>query len=161
MTKKAQSELANFAGIDVGAQQLHLVRRSNGVSSKPQAFANTPRERRELAKKLAKVPNLIVCLEATGVYHQDLALALHDAGVRVMVLNPKVAHNFAKVLRRDSKTDPLDADTLAQYAERMPFEPWARPSTAAKRNDFSEVEARMGNPDSMICEARTVPRRPG
>src|SRR5438552_12607561 len=80
MTKKAQSELANFAGIDVGAQQLHLVRRSNGVSSKPQAFANTPRERRELAKKLAKVPNLIVCLEATGVYHQDLALALHDAG---------------------------------------------------------------------------------
>jgi len=131
MTKKAQSELANFAGIDVGAQQLHLVRRSNGVSSKPQAFANTPRERRELAKKLAKVPNLIVCLAATGVYHQDLALALHDAGMRVMVLNPKVAHHFAKVLRRDSKTDPLDADTLAQYPERMPFEPWARPSTAA------------------------------
>jgi transposase len=129
--KQAKQDVAIFIGIDVGAEQLHLVRRSAGQSSNPQSFFNRPRDRQRLAKKLAKVPNLIVCLEATGVYHQDLALALHDAGVRVMVLNPKVAHNFAKVLRRDSKTDPLDADTLAQYAERMPFAPWARPSTPA------------------------------
>lgn len=48
-----------------------------------------------------------------------------------MVLNPKASHNFAKVLLRNSKTDGVDADTLAQYAERMLFQPWKRPSDEA------------------------------
>jgi transposase len=60
-----------------------------------------------------------------------LALALADAGVRLMVLNPKAAHNFAKVLLRNSKTDAVDADTLAQYPEHMPCQPWVRPATEA------------------------------
>jgi transposase len=129
--KNTKNDVASFAGIDVGAEQLSVVTRCNGVSSKAQSFANTPRERARLVKKLAKLPQLVVCLEATGVYHLDLALALHDAGLCLMVLNPKVAHNFAKVLRRHSKTDPVDADTLAQYAERMPFEAWMRPAKEA------------------------------
>jgi transposase len=37
-----------------------------------------------LVKKLVKLPGIIVCLEATGVYHFDLSLALHDAGVLLM-----------------------------------------------------------------------------
>jgi transposase len=41
-----------------------------------------------------------------------------------MVLNPKVAHNFAKVLMKRSKTDAVDADILATYGERMPFVAW-------------------------------------
>jgi transposase len=65
------------------------------------------------------------------VYYLDLALVLADAGMRLMVLNPKVAHNFAKVLLKNSKTDGVDADTLAQYAERMPYQPWVRPPTEA------------------------------
>ena len=65
------------------------------------------------------------------MYSLDLALALADAGVRLMVLNPKASHNFAKGLLRNSKTDAVDADTLAQYAERMPFQPWARPLACA------------------------------
>jgi transposase len=53
-----------------------------------------------------------VCLEASGVYHLDLALALADAGVRLMALNPKAAHNFATMLLRNSKT--YSVDTAAQ-----------------------------------------------
>lgn len=48
-----------------------------------------------------------MCLEASGVYHLDLALALADAGVRLMVLNPKAAHNLATVLLRNSNTDAV------------------------------------------------------
>jgi len=48
-----------------------------------------------------------MCLEASGVYHLDLALALADAGVRLMTLNPKAVHNFAIVLLRNSKTDAV------------------------------------------------------
>jgi transposase len=118
-----------FAGIDVGAAELMLVIRKNAVPMKAQKFANTPADRLRLVKRLSKFPGMTVCLEASGVYHLDLALALADAGVRLMVLNPQAAHNFAKVLLRNSKTDAVDADTLAQYAERMPYQPWARPAT--------------------------------
>jgi transposase len=72
-----------------------------------------------------------VCLEATGVYSLDLALALHAAsGIEVAVLNPKVVNRFAATLCR-SKTDPADAQVLAEYARRMPFQPWHAPRTAA------------------------------
>ena len=119
------------AGVDVGAETLSLVIRKCGTPMKAQQFDNTPAERTRLVTKLAKLPGIVVCLEATGVYSLDLAIALHDVGIRVMVLNPKASHNFAKVLLRNTKTDDVDADTLAQYAERMPFQAWVRPSNAA------------------------------
>lgn len=117
-----------FAGIDVGAEELVLVIRKDGVACKAQKFANTPTGRRHLTQKLAKARGITACMEATGVYHLDLALALDDAGVRLSVVNPKAAHNFAKVLMKNSKTDAVDADTLAQYAARMDFVAWSRPS---------------------------------
>lgn len=118
-------------GIDVGAAELVVVIRKNGTAMKAQSFANTAVDHARLIRRVAKYPDLIVCLEATGLYHLDLAVALHDAGLRVMVLNPKVSHNFAKVLLKHSKTDAVDADTLAQYAERMPCQAWTRPDDAA------------------------------
>ena len=117
-----------FAGIDVGAEELILVIRKSGVPYKAQKFTNTPTDRARLVKKLVSLPGIVVCLEATGVYHFDLSIALHDAAVALMVVNPKSSHNFAKVLMKNSKTDAVDADTLAQYAERMDFVAWTRPS---------------------------------
>lgn len=116
-----------FAGIDVGAEELVLVIRKNSKSLNPQKFSNTPSDRTRLVHKLAKLSGIIVCLEATGIYHFDLSLALHDAGVSLMVVNPKASHNFAKVLMKNSKTDAVDANTLAEYAERMEFVAWTRP----------------------------------
>lgn len=120
-----------FAGIDVGASELVLVLRKAGVAMAAQAFLNTASGRKQLVRKLVAIPGVTVCLEATGVYSMDLCIALFDAGVRIMVLNPQAAHNFAKVLGKHSKTDAVDADTLAQYAQRMPFLLWPRPSDAA------------------------------
>ena len=117
-----------FAGIDVGSEGLVLVVRKNGKPFDPQKYANTRADHARMAKKLGKLPGVIVCMEATGIYHFDLAVALHDAGIKVMVVNPKVSHNFAKVLLKNSKTDDVDADTLAVYAERMDFVPWTRPA---------------------------------
>lgn len=117
-----------FAGIDVGAEELVLVIQKNGKPFNPQTFANTPAGRIRLVKKLIKLPGIIVCLEATGIYHFDLAIALHDAGVSLMVVNPKASHNFAKVLMKNSKTDAVDAHTLAEYAARMDFVAWVRPT---------------------------------
>ena len=119
-----------FAGIDVGAEELVLVLRKAGAAGAATAFRNTATDRARLTRTLAKTPGTTICLEATGAYSQELAIALFDAGLRVMVVNPQAAHNFAKVLGKHSKTDLVDADTLAEYAERMPFRCWQRPTNA-------------------------------
>ena len=116
------------AGIDVGAEELVMVIRKNGKPLNPQKFTNTRADRARLVMKLVKLPGVIVCMEATGIYHFDLAVALHDASILVMVINPKSSHNFAKVLMKNSKTDAVDANTLAEYAARMDFVAWTQPS---------------------------------
>jgi transposase len=120
----------NVAGIDVSAKELVVVISVNGKASKAKCFENTAAGHQAIIRLLAKYKGeSSVCLEATGIYHFDLAVALSRAeGIEVMVLNPKVVHNFAKVLMKRSKTDAVDADILATYAERMPFVAWQRPA---------------------------------
>jgi transposase len=41
-----------------------------------------------------------------------------------MVANPRAVANFAKAMMSRSKTDPMDAAVLREFAERMPFVEW-------------------------------------
>jgi transposase len=119
-----------FAGIEVSSQEL-LVALSHGGRTLPlQSFPNSPEGHRAIAHYLARPGGLVrVCLESTGVYGLDLALLLEGReGVQVMVANPRAVRHFAHALMRRSKTDPLDAVVLLEFATRMPFRPWQRPS---------------------------------
>jgi transposase len=90
-----------------------------------------------------------------------------------MVVNPKSSHNFAKVLMKNTKTDAVDADTLAQYAERMDFVAWTRPSDeqiglrsfarridaltrqkAAAKNHFHALNASQETPKSVLRDVK-------
>jgi transposase len=167
------SKPLHHAGIDVGAEELVLVIRKDSKPFNSQKFNNTPADRARLVKKLAKLPGIIICMEATGVYHFDLAIALHDAGALLMVVNPKASHNFAKVLMRNSKTDAVDAGTLAEYAERMDFVAWSRPSNekiavrsfarrinaltcqkAAAKNQLHALTATQKTPKAVLRDAK-------
>jgi transposase len=59
--------------------------------------------------------NLIVVMEATGVYHEAAAFALHEAGCRVFVANPKRVRDYASGLGLLNKTDRVDARALVRY----------------------------------------------
>ncbi|MDI1292770.1 MAG: IS110 family transposase [Methylobacter sp.] len=120
----------NYAGIDVSHKNVVIVVSVKGKARKAKTFENTPSGHKAIIQLLSKLKGESrVCLEATGIYHFDLAVALSRAeGVEVMVINPKVSHNFAKVLMKRSKTDAVDAEILAIYSERMPFEAWCRPA---------------------------------
>jgi transposase len=120
----------NVAGIDVSHKELVIVVSVNGKARKAKTFDNTALGHKAIILFLSKLKGEArVCLEATGVYHFDLAVALsRTEGIDVMVINPKASHNFAKVLMKRSKTDVIDAETLAIYCERMPFEAWQRPA---------------------------------
>jgi transposase len=115
------------AGVDVSAKTLKARRRGGGDEEEKE-FGNDAVGHRELLKWVGKKAR--VCIEATGVYHLQLALTLRAAGVEVMVLNPRVARDFARALANRSKTDTVDAWTLLEYVERMEFIAWVAPSKA-------------------------------
>lgn len=109
---------------DVSAKKLR-------VASDHEEFEvdNTSKGHQQIIKRLRRSGRTVhVCLEATGVYGLDLALALHRArGIQVMVVNPRAAHHFAEAQIRRSKDDPIDARVLREYARRMDFKPWQPP----------------------------------
>lgn len=105
--------------------------RKQGKAGKARIFPNDPVGHQAVYKVLIKAKVERVCLEATGVYHIDLAVVLHDAkSFGVMVVNPKAAKRYAEAIMTRTKTDAVDAAILAEYAERMPFIPWQRPNNA-------------------------------
>jgi transposase len=103
-------------------------RRRRGDELSTQTFENNAAGHRALLKWVGKGGQ--VCLEATGVYHLQLALTLRAGGVQVMVINPRVAKDFGRALGNRSKTDKVDADTLLEYVERMRFVEWQPPREA-------------------------------
>lgn len=97
-----------------------------------QSFPNTPAGHHALLRFLQRARRpLRVCMEATGLYGLDLALALHHGVVPVMVANPRAVRHFAHALLRRSKTDQLDVAVLREFAARMPFQLWQPPSPNA------------------------------
>jgi transposase len=97
-----------------------------------------------LATRVAPAHMLIV-LEATGTYWLKLAITLVQAGFTVSVINPAQAHDFAKALLKRAKTDAIDAQTLAQLAERLQPPPWNPPPAIAM-----DLEQRLQERETLL-----------
>lgn len=119
--------IQTFAGIDVSAKTLAICRWRN-EKEEERTFANDGAGHREVCKWLGK--NARVVIEATGMYHLQLAMALGQFGTEVMVINPRVAKDFARALSNRSKTDAVDARALLEYVRRMEFRRWEVPTRA-------------------------------
>jgi transposase len=118
------------AGIDVSARSLDVTLDRGKAPPQDLSFENTADGHRKLVKRLSRgEARARICLEATGVYHLDLSLALHAAkGIEVMVVNPRAAKDFARAQLQRSKTDRVDARSLLEFNRRMEFVPWQPPS---------------------------------
>jgi transposase len=120
----------DHVGIDVSAETFVIVVERRGSLLGPKEFANDPAGHRKLCRSLSRGGRTArVCLEASGIYHLDLALALvRTPGIEVMVANPRAMRAFAQALAERSKTDPLDAGVSLEFLKRMPFQPWEPPA---------------------------------
>ena len=72
---------------------------------------------------------LCYLMEATGVYYEVLAYFLHQESQQLSVLVPNKVKNFAKSLDIKTKTDKVDAQTIAQMMLERQLSPWHPPST--------------------------------
>ena len=120
--------IKTWTGVDVSGKTLMAKRRRKNEADEIREFSNDAAGHRELRKWVGKGAR--VCMEATGVYHLQLALMLAGAGVEVMVINPRVAKDFGRALMNRSKTDRVDASTLLEYVWRMDFKAWKAPNAA-------------------------------
>ena len=122
----------SFIGIDVAKAQLEYASRpSNQAGTVP----NDESGIRELvARCQALTPTLVVC-EATGGYEAALVAALATAGLPVVIANPRQVRDFAKAIGQLAKTDAIDAQVLALFAERVRPEPRPLPDAAAQALD--------------------------
>ncbi len=73
-----------------------------------------------------------VCMEATGAYHEALALFLHDQGVAVSVLNPLLVKRFAEANMVRNKTDDGDAKCLARLCQMQRPSRWEAPAPSVR-----------------------------
>src|SRR5881409_3151715 len=102
-------------GIDVSKAQLDVAFRPEGrfaASNDEAGFA-------QVLERLRAMPPTLVVLEATGGVEIPLTGVLAAAGVPVVVVNPRQVRDFAKATGRLAKTDTLDAQTLAHFAQVM------------------------------------------
>jgi len=122
----------DFSGIEVSAEELVVALQRKGDRKALKTFPNTLPGHQAIIRHLSAAGRTVrVCLESTGLYALDLALALHRAGIQVMVANPRAVRHFAEALMKRSKNDRLDAGVLREFAARMPFQAWQPPATAA------------------------------
>ena len=135
----------SFVGIDVSKDRLdvHLL-----PSAEAFAVARDGEGLERLVAALrARAPTLIV-LEATGGFEVTVAAALAGAGLPLAVVNPRQIRAFARALGRLAKTDALDAEVIALFAERVRPEP--RPVAAEDARALAELVARRRQVVEMI-----------
>lgn len=85
-----------------------------------------------IAKQHVSAGELHVVMEGTGVYHEQAALALADAGVTVSIINPAQIKDFGKGLAVRTKTDGVDSFVLARYGALLKPPAWMPPSPEAR-----------------------------
>lgn len=123
-----------FVGIDVSKRHLDVHINPGGESFR---VANTQDGVESLLGRLAGSPLSLVVLEATGKLEVVCAAFLSGAGLPVAVVNPRQMRDFARATGRLAKTDRIDAEVIAHFAEAV--KPELRPLRNADERGFSEL----------------------
>ena len=103
-------------GIDVAKAELVVAVRPGD------ARWRVPNDARGLARLRVRLRHLapaLVVLEATGGYERAAVAAIAATQLPVVVVNPRQVRDFARATGQLAKTDRIDADILALFAERV------------------------------------------
>ena len=125
-------------GLDVAKRKVDACIRS---AKRRLSAPSTPEGRAELVAWLRANKVGRAVMEASGGYERSWAEALRAAGLEVIVVDPKRIRCFAKAAGRLAKNDPIDADTIAWFAETF-SDSQAQPDDPARQEIDRLVQAR-------------------
>lgn len=138
-----------FVGIDVAKDRLDVHVRPSGDTF---AVARDSEGVAALVERLARLKPWLVVLEATGGFETVVAGALAAADLPLAVINPRQIRDFARSVGRLAKTDRLDAEVIALFAERVQPEP--RPIPNEQARTLAELIARRRQVVDMMTMER-------
>lgn len=121
-------------GIDVDKKEFKVNLRSLDSSGKQKTlasrtFSNSKKGFSEFEIWIAKnrkdsQPALSITMEATGVYHENLAWYLHGKGFKINIVLALKAKRYLQSLGHRSKNDQIDAQGLATMGLEQQLDVW-------------------------------------
>ena len=145
-----------FAGIDVAKERLDLALRPSGTV---RTVAYDAAGISDLVSELQSLEPSAVVLESTGGLELPLAAALAAESLPVVVVNPRQVRDFAKATGRLAKTDVLDAQVIAHFAEAV--RPAIRPLPDSDTQELHSLNARRTQVVEMLVAEKNRPGRAG
>lgn len=103
-----------YVGIDVSKAELEVA-----IGDEAWTVSNDEPGITTLLERLRTRPLELVVLEATGGHETRAVAALAEAGLPVVVANPRQVRDFGRATGQLAKTDRIDARVLALFAERV------------------------------------------
>src|SRR5260370_14989135 len=146
-------------GIDVAKAHLDVAVRPQ---SAPRRGSNDAEGMAELVRWLRTLGRQVIVVEATGGYEAPLVAAVGLAGLPIAVVNPCQVRDFARATGQRAKTDQLDAQVLAHFAEAL--RPVPRPLPDAQAQELAalverrrQIVARRTAEQNRLGAARVAP----
>jgi transposase len=150
-----------FVGIDVSKKKLDVAVRPSGTTHQ---FANDAEGIAKLVETI-RGPGVLVVLEPTGGYELDVICALVEAKVDVAVVNARQLRDFARSRGILAKTDRIDAQAIALFAELHRPEPRMQPDERARELEALVLRRRQlvdmrasEKARAQICNKKIRPR---
>ena len=138
-----------YVGIDVAKAQVDVAVRPTGdrweVSYDDAGVG-------KLVSQMGDLGPAMVLLEASGGLELPLVAALAAASLPVVVVNPRQVRDFARATGTLAKTDALDAQVLAHFAEVV--RPPVRPLRDAEAQSLNSLVARRHQVVTMLVSEK-------
>ena len=148
--------MSHCIGIDVAKHTLEWCRGSDGAI---QHVRNEPRPIAALVRRLAELDPDRIVVESTGGYERRLVEKLAEAGLPVVVVNPRRVRSFGAGMGFLAKTDAIDARLLALFGEKV--RPPLRPILQGTSRLLADLVARRRQLVAMVVAEKnrrdTVP----
>ncbi len=129
--------MTSNVGIDVSKHSLEWC---SGAEGTIQHVRNEPRPIASLVRRLVSIDPERIVVESTGGYERRLVLRLAEAGLPVVVVNPRRVRSFGQGMGILAKTDAIDARLLALFGEKA--EPPIRPILQGTDRLLADLVAR-------------------
>ena len=138
-----------YVGIDVAKDQMDVAVRPTGESW---TVNHDDAGIRQLVTRLKALESALVLLESSGGFELPLVAALATEAVPVVVVNPRQVRDFARATGKLAKTDALDAEILAHFAEAV--RPPVRPLRDAETQILNSLVTRRQQVMIMLVSER-------